>query len=90
VAGPGKRPRKYRSPARRSPALATAARNLGAKVRALRLERDLTQEELADRSRLDGKHVQAIELAATNPTLATLVGLARGLGVRVADLFDDE
>jgi transcriptional regulator with XRE-family HTH domain len=49
----------------------------------------MTQEELAEKARLDDKHVQAVELAATNPTLATLVGLARGLGITLADLFDD-
>jgi hypothetical protein len=35
---------------------------------------------------LDPKHFQAIEAGATNTTMASLVGIARGLGVKVADL----
>jgi len=43
---------------------------------------------LAERSRLDGKHVQEIERGRTNITLATAVGLAKALGVRLAELFE--
>jgi transcriptional regulator with XRE-family HTH domain len=57
-------------------------------VRALRQARELTQEEAAELAKLDEKHWQDIEGARTNPTVATLVGIARALNVSLADLFD--
>lgn len=57
-------------------------------MRALRQARDLTQEEAAEIAKLDEKHWQDIEGARTNPTVATLVGIARALEVTIADLFD--
>ncbi len=57
-------------------------------MRALRLERELTQEQLADHAQLDAKHIQDIENARTNPTIASLVGVCRALGVRLAELFE--
>jgi transcriptional regulator with XRE-family HTH domain len=57
-------------------------------VRALRQARELTQEEAAEIAKLDEKHWQDIEGARTNPTVATLVGIARALDVTIAELFD--
>jgi transcriptional regulator with XRE-family HTH domain len=61
---------------------------LGKRVRTLRLARDLTQEQAAEIAKLDEKHWQDIEGARTNPTVATLVGIARALEVTLAELFD--
>jgi transcriptional regulator with XRE-family HTH domain len=63
-------------------------RRLGERVRALRLALELTQEELADRAKIDSKHVQLVERGRTNPTLSTVVGLADGLAVTLSELFD--
>ena len=68
--------------------MATAIKRLGARVRELRLERGLSQEAAAAKAQFDGKHWQAIELAQTNPTIATLVGVARALGVTLAKLLE--
>ena len=57
-------------------------------MRALRLSRELTQEEAAEIAKLDEKHWQDIEGARTNPTVATLVGIARALDVTLAELFE--
>lgn len=57
-------------------------------MRTLRLARDLTQEQAAEIAKLDEKHWQDIEGARTNPTVATLVGIARALEVTLAELFD--
>lgn len=57
-------------------------------MRTLRLARDLTQEQAAEAAKLDEKHWQDIEGARTNPTVATLVGIARALDVTLAELFD--
>jgi len=78
---------RYRSTARRSPELAATVRRLGERVRKLRLEALLTQEQLAGRAKLDAKHVQSIETGVGNPTTSTLLALARALDSTIADLF---
>ncbi len=69
--------------------MARALKRLGKHVRALRIDRELTQEEAAEIARLDEKHWQDIEGARTNPTVATLVGVARALKVTLSELFED-
>jgi transcriptional regulator with XRE-family HTH domain len=68
--------------------VARALSRLGKRVRALRLERKLTQEAAAEIAKLDEKHWQDIEGARTNPTVATLVGIARALKVTISELFE--
>jgi transcriptional regulator with XRE-family HTH domain len=80
---------KWRSSARDAPGVERALNRLGKRVRALRTTRKLTQEKAAELAKLDEKHWQDIEGARTNPTLATLVGIARALKVTLSGLFDD-
>ena len=88
VKGPAKKKRRtWRSEARGTPAVRKALRALGIRLRALRQERGLTQEGVADLARLDGKHVQAIEAGRVNVTVATLVGLSKSLDVEIGRLF---
>ena len=54
---------------------------LGARVRTLREERDLTQEELAARAGLSANYVGEIEGGKRNPSALVLFALARGLDV---------
>jgi transcriptional regulator with XRE-family HTH domain len=70
--------------------VARALNRLGKRVRALRNERELTQEGAAEIAKLDEKHWQDIEGARTNPTVATLVGIARALKVTISELFADK
>ena len=83
-----KRSGTWRSSARDAPGVARALQRLGKRVRALRLERKLTQEAAAEAAKLDEKHWQDIEGARTNPTVATLVGVARACKVSLSDLFE--
>jgi transcriptional regulator with XRE-family HTH domain len=55
-------------------------------LRALRLERGLSQERLAELSDLHMTDVGRIERAARDPGVRTLAKLARGLGVPIAAL----
>lgn len=59
---------------------------LGTAIVELRRRAELTQEALAERSELHLTHVGGIERGVRNPSYATLVKLAGGLGVRVGDL----
>ena len=66
------------------------ARVLGARVRALREERDWTLERAAERMDIDWKHLQKIESGALNVTLSTLVRIASGFRCPVSALFTTE
>jgi transcriptional regulator with XRE-family HTH domain len=62
---------------------------LGAAVKTCRARRDLTQEQLAERSGLSYKFIGEIERGGANPTVTTLGRLADALGVSVASLLGD-
>jgi transcriptional regulator with XRE-family HTH domain len=61
---------------------------LGKRVRALRKEAKLTQEELAARSGLSTNYVGEVERGQRNPGITALVALARGLEVTVTRLLE--
>jgi transcriptional regulator with XRE-family HTH domain len=62
---------------------------LGKRIRELRLERDATQEALAEKAAISVQHLLDLEHGRSNPTIASLMGLARGLDVPLGDLFKD-
>jgi transcriptional regulator with XRE-family HTH domain len=61
---------------------------LGAQLRRLRLERRLSQEQLAELAGLNAKYLGRVELAKAEPGADVLVRLARALAVPVGELFD--
>ena len=77
-----------RSSARDAPGVGLAISRLAKRIKELRLDAGLTQEAAAERARLDEKHWQDIEAGRTNPTVASLVGIARSLGVKLGELFE--
>lgn len=85
-----KRSRTYRSAARTSPGVKTTLKALGVRVRALRIAAGLTQEQAGERAEIDMRHWQLVEYGRTNPTVATLVTIARALGVTIGELFDKD
>ncbi|HVZ45612.1 MAG TPA: helix-turn-helix transcriptional regulator [Ramlibacter sp.] len=60
---------------------------LGRRIKELRGERGITQEELADRSDLFRTYLSRIERGTANPTLSILHALAGALGVEVGELL---
>ena len=80
--------REFRSSARTAPGVTATLKRLGRRIRELRRQADLTQEAAASAAKIDAKHLQAVEAGATNATIATLIGIARALGVRLADLVE--
>lgn len=58
-------------------------KDIAANLRALRLERDLTQAELAERAGYDDRFIQYIEAGPRNLTVDSLVAVADALGVSV-------
>ena len=64
----------------------SAAHSLAARLKQLRLERELTRAELAERSGISTPSIWAWETGRTVPRLGSLETLARGLGVPVSEL----
>ena len=61
------------------------AEGLGDRVRILRLNKSMTQEELAEKSGLSTKYIGELERGQSNPTLTTIEKIATALGVEMAD-----
>jgi len=59
---------------------------LAAAVRSIRAAKRLTQEDVANRARLDRKTVSRIESGSYLLTFAALVSVADGLGVPLSEL----
>lgn len=64
----------------------SAARTLAARLKQLRLARDLTRAELAERSGISTPSIWAWETGRTVPRIGSLETLAKGLGVPVSEL----
>lgn len=77
---------RWRSEARESPEALRTFVKVGKAIRAARKAKQLTLEELAERAHLSPQHLLDIEHGRTNVTLASLAGIARGLGVQLRDL----
>ena len=73
-------------PAADAPAPRTAARTLAARLKQLRIAKDLTRAELAERSGISTPSIWAWETGRTVPRLGSLETLAKGLGVTVSEL----
>jgi transcriptional regulator with XRE-family HTH domain len=56
-------------------------------LRRLRLAAGLTQEQLSDATQLDPAEISRLERGIRDPRLRTLVRVARGLGVPLAELL---
>lgn len=64
--------------------------NIGAKVKELRIGRNLTQEELADRTELSKGFISQLERDLTSPSIATLMDILQALGTDLKDFFNED
>jgi transcriptional regulator with XRE-family HTH domain len=62
-------------------------KNFGREVRRLRKGRGLTIEQLAERAELSTNYLGAVERGEKNPSLGTVVSIARGLDVAAGALL---
>ncbi|GFN34236.1 helix-turn-helix domain-containing protein [Tepidimicrobium xylanilyticum] len=62
---------------------------IGEKIRRLRVQNSLTQEELADRCELTKGFISQVERDLTSPSIATLVDILEGLGTNLRDFFSE-
>lgn len=64
--------------------------DLAVNVCLLRMERGLSQKQLAEAAGLSQPRITDIERSDANPTLLTITRIANALGVRVEHLFADK
>ena len=63
---------------------------IGERLRELRIQRGLTQEELADRCELSKGFISQVERDLTSPSIATLKDMLECLGVTLQSFFSDD
>jgi transcriptional regulator with XRE-family HTH domain len=61
--------------------------NFGERIRELRAERGLSQEDLAECSGLHRTYISGIERGVRNPTLSIILQIASALKVHPSELF---
>jgi len=61
--------------------------NIGEKIKRMRVQKNLTQEELADRCELSKGFISQVERELTSPSIATLVDILECLGSNLRDFF---
>ena len=64
--------------------------NIGQKIKELRMEKDLTQEELADRCELSKGFISQLERDLTSPSIATLMDILQCLGTNLNEFFSED
>lgn len=60
----------------------------GAVLRQIRQEKSITQQDLADKSRLSLRMITALEAGDRKPSLTTLVKIAKGLDIGFRELIE--
>ena len=63
---------------------------IGQKLKELRIAKNLTQEELADRAELSKGFISQLERDLTSPSISTLVDILQCLGTSLKDFFQEE
>ena len=63
---------------------------IGKKLKELRIAKNLTQEELADRSELSKGFISQVERDLTSPSIATLTDILQCLGTTLHEFFSDD
>ena len=65
-------------------------KQIGRRIKDLRLQKGLTQQELADRTELTKGYISQLEHGLVAPSVITLLDLIECLGTTPADFFTDE
>jgi transcriptional regulator with XRE-family HTH domain len=61
---------------------------MATRIKALREQRKMTQEQLAERAGIGRSYLARLETARQDPTLSTLEKIAKALRVKVAKLLE--
>lgn len=63
---------------------------IGKKIKDLRVQMRLTQEELADRTELSKGFISQLERDLTSPSIATLTDILQCLGTNIGEFFQED
>lgn len=63
------------------------AKKLGENLKKIRIEKNITQTDLAEKLGVDKSFISNIENGKNNPTLSTITNLAQALGVSTNELL---
>ena len=63
---------------------------IGNRIKEVRMQKGLTQEELADRAELTKGFISQVERDLTSPSIATLLDILQCLGITPAEFFKEE
>ena len=63
---------------------------IGEKIKQLRIQMNLTQEELANRAELSKGFISQVERDLNSPSISTLVDILECLGTNLKDFFNEE
>ncbi len=63
--------------------------NIGQKIKEMRIQKSLTQEELADRAELSKGFISQLERDLTSPSIATLMDILQCLGTNLEEFFSE-
>ncbi|MBQ8374755.1 MAG: helix-turn-helix transcriptional regulator [Clostridia bacterium] len=64
--------------------------DIGAKIKQMRNQKSLTQEELADRCELTKGYISQLENNLNSPSIATLTDILSALGSNLSEFFKEE
>lgn len=64
--------------------------DIGAKIKALRLQKGLTQEELGERTDLSKGYISQLERDLASPSIETFFHILEVLGCKPSDFFDEK
>ena len=64
--------------------------DLGSKIKQMRNQKSLTQEELADRCELTKGYISQLENNLNSPSIATLTDILNALGSNLSEFFKEE
>lgn len=62
--------------------------SIGRKIKNLRLEKDLSQEKLAEYVEISREHISCIERGKHLPTIETLYNFAKYFKINIKDFFE--
>ena len=65
------------------------AMDIGGKIKRMRIEKQLTQEELANRCELSKGFISQLENNLTSPSIATLIDILDILGTNLREFFNE-
>lgn len=63
-------------------------KNLGQKLKSIRVSKELTLKELGYRVDKDPQSISRVEMGDVNPTFLYLLELCKGLEIEIIDLFN--